>query len=53
MTQKTVYSVENNYVNNYEYGKDADGVDQKGVFLTKEYVTMDGSEISWVQGGGY
>ena len=46
MTRKTVHSPENNYVTNYEYGKDADGVDQKGVFLTKQYVVVNGAEIS-------
>lgn len=46
MIRKTVHSPENDYVTSYEYGKDADGVDQKGVFLTKQYAVVDGAEVS-------
>ncbi len=36
MTQKTVHSIDNTYVIKYEYGVDADGVDHKGAYLTKQ-----------------
>ena len=46
LTRKILHSSENNYITNYEYGKDADGVDQKGAFLTKQYTMVDGTEVS-------
>ena len=46
ITKKTVHSTENDYVTNYEYGSDANGVDQKGAYLTKQYSTVNGVEIS-------
>ena len=44
MTQRTVYSQDNNYITNYEYGKDYYGVDQKGAYLTKQYTVVDGNQ---------
>jgi len=46
MTKKTVHSADNDYITNYEYGSDANGVDQKGAYLTKQYSTVAGVEIS-------
>ncbi len=46
MIQKSVRSPEQDYVTCYEYGVDLNGVDQKGVFLTKEYSVLDGVEIA-------
>ncbi|MHB8064383.1 MAG: hypothetical protein ACYDG2_17420, partial [Ruminiclostridium sp.] len=46
MTKKTVHSTENDYITDYEYGSDAAGVDQKGAYLTKQYSTVAGVEIS-------
>ena len=53
MTKKTIHSDGNNQtepkgqlITNYEYGIDADGVDQKGAYLTKQYGTVNGVEIS-------
>ena len=41
MTKKTVHSDENHYITNYAYGIDADGVDQKGAYLTEQWSTAD------------
>lgn len=46
MTKKTVHSSENDYVTNYEYGTDKDGVNHKGAYLTREYSVLNGTEIS-------
>ncbi|EMS69249.1 RHS repeat-associated core domain-containing protein [Ruminiclostridium cellobioparum] len=49
MTQsKCHYSdnTNNTYTENYEYAVDADGVDQKGAYLTKQYSIVDGKDIS-------
>lgn len=49
MTQsKCHYSdnTNNTYIVNYEYGVDADGVDQKAAYLTKQFSIVDGKEIS-------
>ena len=49
MTRRTLHyanSSGNTYVTNYEYGIDADGIDHKGAYLTKEYSIIDGMEIS-------
>ncbi len=53
MTKKTIHSDGNDQtepkfqlITNYEYGIDADGVDQKGAYLTKQYGTVNGVEIS-------
>lgn len=46
MIRKTVHSPDNTYVTRYEYGRDADGVDHKGVYLTKEYAMIDSKEAA-------
>lgn len=38
MVKKTVNSPDNTYVTNYEYAVDADGVNQMGGYLTREYM---------------
>lgn len=40
-TVKYIDNSENTYVTNYEYGIDADGTDQKGGYLTREYNTIN------------
>ncbi len=46
MTKKTFHDSGHDYVTNYEYGVDANGVDQKGSYLTKQYGIVGGTEIS-------
>jgi RHS repeat-associated core domain len=49
MTQKSTHYADNSgntYITNFEYSIDADGIDQKGAYLTKEYSVIDGTEIS-------
>ena len=47
MLQKTVHDKGHNYVTKYEYGTDADGVNHKGAYLTKQFsITDDNVEIS-------
>ncbi len=45
MTKKTVHSNENDYITNYRYGIDADGVNQKGAYLTEQWSTVDNGNI--------
>ena len=46
VTEKTLNSADGKYSTFYEYGTDADGNDQKGAYLTKEYSVAGGREIS-------
>ena len=53
LTKKIVHSDGNDQtepkvqlITNYEYGIDSDGVNQKGAYLTKQYGTVNGIEIS-------
>ena len=46
MTRKTVHSDGQDFITKYEYGADADGADQKGAYLTRQYSVVEGAEVS-------
>ncbi|MTI48638.1 MAG: RHS repeat protein, partial [Firmicutes bacterium] len=46
MIKSIKHSSDRNYITNYDYEIDADGVDHKGAYLTKKYTVLDNGEIS-------
>lgn len=46
LTRKEENSAGQSFATNYEYNVDYHGVDLKGAYLTKEYKTVDGKELS-------